>query len=94
MRIHDPAIVFDGSDIMGEVLLTIFGMVGMLEKHFAKARQRRGIEAGKLRGVYKGRPASIDPQQVRELRQQGLGATEIAKKLGIGRASVYRSLAA
>ena len=95
LRIHEPAITFDGSDMMGEVLLTIFGMVGMLEKSFSKMRQRRGIEAAKLRGnVYKGRPASIDPEQVRQLRDQGLGATAIAKRLKIGRASVYRALAA
>ena len=95
LRIHDPMIRFDGSDMMGEVLLTIFGMVGMLEKHFIKARQRRGIEAAKARGnVYKGRPATICPNAVKELREQGLGATAIAKKLGIGRASVYRMLAA
>lgn len=50
LRIHDPAIKFDGNDIMGEVLLTVFGLVGMIEKHFIKARQRRGIEAAKLKG--------------------------------------------
>lgn len=94
LRINDPAIVFDGSDIMAEVLLTIFGMVGMLEKHFIKARQRRGIEAAKLRNVYKGRPSTISPDAIRELRDQGLGATAIAKRLKIGRASVYRLLAA
>ena len=94
LRIDDPKIIFDGSDVMAEVLLTIFGMVGMLEKHFIKARQRRGIEAAKLRNAYKGRPVSIQPDDVRELRQKGLGATEIAKRLNIGRASVYRALAA
>lgn len=95
LRIHDPAITFDGSDIMGEVMLTIFGMVGMIEKHFIRARQRRGIEAAKLRGdVYKGRPATIDPARVKELHQQGMRPTQIARSLGIGRASVYRALAA
>ena len=79
---------------MAEVMLTIFGMVGMMEKHFIKARQRRGIEAAKLKGVYKGRPVSISPDAVQELRAEGLGATEIAKRLKIGRASVYRALAA
>lgn len=93
LRIDDPKIIFDGSDIMGEVLLTIFGMVGMVEKHFLRARQRRGIEARKALGLYKGRPPSIRPEDVRELRDQGLGATEIAKRLKIGRASVYRVLA-
>lgn len=95
LRIYDPAISLDGSDMMGEVLLTVFGLVGMLEKHFIRARQRRGIEAAKARGdAYKGRPATIDPQQIKELHQQGLGPTEIAKSMGIGRASVYRALAA
>lgn len=94
LRIHDPAIIFDGSDMMGEVLLTIFGMVGMLEKHFIAARQRRGIEAARLRGVYKGRPASIDAEQVKALRAKGLGASAIARQMNIGRASVYRALAA
>ena len=94
LRINDPAIRFDVTDMMAEVMLTIFGMVGMMEKHFIKARQRRGIEAARLKGVYKGRPATISTDAVRELRDQGLGATQIAKHLGIGRASVYRALAA
>ena len=94
LQIDDPKIIFDGSDMMAEVMLTLFGMIGMVEKNFAKMRQRRGIEAGKLRGIYKGRPATIRPDDVRQLRAQGLGATEIAKRLNIARASVYRALAA
>ena len=95
LKIDDPKIVFDGTDMMAEVMLTLFGMIGMMEKHFIRARQRRGIEAAKLRGdVYKGRPATIRPDDVRELHAQGIGATEIAKRLNIGRASVYRALAA
>lgn len=95
LRINDPAITLDGTDIMAEVMLTVFGLVGMMEKHFIRARQRRGIEAAKARGgVYNGRPATISPDAVRDLRQQGLGATQIAKRLKIGRASVYRLLAA
>ncbi len=94
LRIHDPNIRFDGTDMMAEVMLTLFGMIGMMEKHFIRARQRRGIEAAKLRNAYKGRPPSIRPADVKELHQQGLGATEIAKRLQIGRASVYRALAA
>jgi hypothetical protein len=50
--------------------------------------------AGKCRhaGRVKGRPASTDAAQVRGMKAQGMGATDIAKALGIGRASVYRSL--
>jgi len=95
LRIDDPKIVFDGSDIMGELMLTLFGMIGSVEKHFIKARQRRGIEAAKLRGdVYKGRPQTIDANRVKELRESGMGPAQIAREMGIGRASVYRALAA
>ena len=94
LKIDDPKIVFDGTDMMAEVMLTLFGMVGMMEKHFIKARQRRGIEAAKLRNAYKGRPATIDPVRVKELRSQGMGPAAIARSMGIGRASVYRALAA
>jgi hypothetical protein len=34
----------------------------------------------------------VDAAQVCEMKAQGLGATAIAKELGIGRASVYRAL--
>jgi DNA invertase Pin-like site-specific DNA recombinase len=95
LRINDPAITFDGTDVMAEVMLTLFGMVAMMEKHFIKARQRRGIEAAKLKGnVYRGRQPTIDPSAIIALRDQGLGATAIARRLNIGRASVYRALAA
>jgi DNA invertase Pin-like site-specific DNA recombinase len=93
LKIVDPGITFDGTDIMAEAMLTLFGMIGRIEKHFLKARQRRGIDAAKAKGIYKGRPATIEPTKVHELRAQGTGASEIAKRLNIGRASVYRLLA-
>jgi DNA invertase Pin-like site-specific DNA recombinase len=43
--------------------------------------------------VYRGQKLSIDQAQVEELKADGFGATEIAKRLDIGRASVYRVLA-
>ena len=53
-----------------------------------------GIAKAKAKGVYKGRKPTIDPEAVRGLKAEGLGPTQIAKKLGIGRASVYRVLGA
>jgi hypothetical protein len=58
--------------------------------HFASELR---IAAAKIRGVYKGRPPSIDAAKVAALKAEGLGATEIAKRLKVGRASVYRVLA-
>jgi DNA invertase Pin-like site-specific DNA recombinase len=47
----------------------------------------QGIARAKANGVYvgKGRPASIDATRVRALKAQGMGVTEIAKALKIGR---------
>ena len=36
------------------------------------------------------RPGTAGCEEVLALREEGVGATEIAKRLGIGRASVYR----
>jgi DNA invertase Pin-like site-specific DNA recombinase len=57
-------------------------------------RQLEGIAKAKAAGVYKGRVASIDADQVRKLKANGVGASEIAKALKIGRASIYRVLGA
>jgi DNA invertase Pin-like site-specific DNA recombinase len=71
----------------------VLGMVAEMELGFIKARQRDGIERAKSKGdVYKGRKPTIDPSVVRDLFNEGIGASEIARRLKIGRASVYRVL--
>ena len=52
-----------------------------------------GIAKAKAKGVYKGRKPTIEVDEVRRLKEEGLGATEIAKRLRIVRSSVYRVLA-
>jgi hypothetical protein len=44
-------------------------------------------------GVYRGRPPSIKLDAVAAPKAKGLGATEIAKELKMGRASGYRVIA-
>tara|TARA_R100000773_G_C4116236_1_gene53897 strand:+ start:39 stop:428 length:390 start_codon:yes stop_codon:yes gene_type:complete len=57
-----------------------------------KELQRIGIEKAKKEGKFKGRQPTIDYKEVEKLRNSGLGATEIAKQMGINRTSVYRIL--
>jgi len=64
------------------------------ETNLRKERQLEGIAEAKAEGKYKGRRPSVDIEAVRKLRAEGLGATEIAERLGIGRASVYRAIEA
>lgn len=82
----------DTTTSMGKLVLGILGAVAEFETDIRKERQREGIEKAKRRGVYKGRPVSIDGAQVKALKAAGLGASAIAEEMGIGRASVYRLL--
>lgn len=79
---------------MGKLVLGILGAVAEFEADIRKERQLEGIAKAKAAGVYKGRKPSVDVDAVKALKVSGKGPAEIAKELGIGRASVYRALAA
>src|SRR5262249_28244059 len=79
------------SSAAGKAFLSMLGVFAEFENNLRRERQMEGVNAAKARGVYKGRKPRINPDEVRRLRkEEGLGATAIAKKLGVGRASVYR----
>jgi len=78
---------------MGKLVLAILGAVAEFETDIRKERQKEGIERAKAKGVYKGRKPSVDARAVQALKADGIRPSEIAKRLGIGRASVYRALA-
>jgi DNA invertase Pin-like site-specific DNA recombinase len=80
----------DTSTAAGKAFLDMLGVFAEFETNLRRERQLEGIEAAKARGVYRGRKATIKVDEVQRLREEGLGATEIAERLGIGRASVYR----
>jgi len=68
----------------------MLGVFAEFETNLRRERQLEGIAQAKARGIYTGRKPSIDRAKVLELHATGLGPTEIADKLQIGRASVYR----
>jgi DNA invertase Pin-like site-specific DNA recombinase len=84
----------DTTNAAGKAFMDMLGVFAEFETNLRKERQAEGIAKAKAAGVYKGRPPSIDFIKVRELKTKGLGASEIAKVLKIGRASVYRALEA
>jgi DNA invertase Pin-like site-specific DNA recombinase len=85
----------DTSTATGKLLLTVIGAIGQFEREIMLERQREGITKAKTEGKYKGRAptARAKTAEACALKAQGLGATQIAQHLGIGRASVYRVLA-
>ena len=51
-----------------------------------------GNKEAREKGVYKGRKQTVNVAKIIELASEGLMKTEIAKRLGVGRATVYRAL--
>ena len=90
LRVLEPEI--DTSKPEGRIILTTLAMVAEMELAFFKERQRAGIEAAKARGAYNGGKRSVYRDRVQQLKAAGAGATEIARQLGIGRATVYKVL--
>ena len=84
----------DTGTATGKLLFTMIGAIGEFEREMMLERQREGIAKAKAEGKYKGRKptAKAKAADIAALREQGVGATEIARRLGIGRASVYRVL--
>lgn len=83
----------DTSTAAGKAFLDMLGVFAEFETNLRRERQAEGIAKAKAAGVYRGRKPTVDIARIRELRaDENLGATEIARRLGIGRASVYRVL--
>lgn len=76
----------------GVLFYTLLAAFGQFELAIRAARQKEGIAAAMTKGVYKGRPPTIDASAVAKLKASGSNVTEIAKKLKISRMSVYRAL--
>ena len=83
----------DTSTAAGKAFLDMLGVFAEFETNLRRERQMEGIAKAKAAGVYKGRPPKIKAADIDALRNEGLGATAIADRLGIGRASVYRVMA-
>jgi DNA invertase Pin-like site-specific DNA recombinase len=78
----------------GKLMLTVLAAVAAFERDLMLERQREGIAKAKADGKYRGRAptARRRASEVLRLKAAGVKPTEIAGRLGIGRASVYRIL--
>lgn len=82
----------DTSTPTGKLMLTVLGGIAAFERDLMLERQREGIAKAKAEGKYKGRAptARARADEVIALRANGYSGDAIAKKLGLGRASVFR----
>jgi DNA invertase Pin-like site-specific DNA recombinase len=78
----------------GRAFLQMLGVFAEFETAIRRERQLEGIAKAKAKGVYKGRKPTVPVERVREMKAEGVGASAIAKQLGIARSSVYEALKA
>ena len=85
----------DTGNPTSNLILTILAGVGSWEREVMLERQKIGIAKAKADGKYRGRAptARAKTPEVLRLKADGLTAADIARTVGISRASVYRALA-
>ena len=87
-------IALDTSTATGKLMSSLLGAVAEFEREMMLERQREGIAKAKASGKKFGRPSTVQAKadEIAALRQQGFGASEIARRVGVSRASVYRMI--
>jgi len=75
---------------MGKMVITILSAVAEAERHRILERTNEGRLEAKEKGVKFGRKRTIDRTKVKRLHQEGIGATDIARQMKIGRSTVYK----
>ena len=87
----------DTSTTTGKLLITMIGAINEFERANMLERQREGIAIAKRKGKFKGsKPMKINQEKFNDLKtemEKGyITKTEMAKKLGISRGTLYTRL--
>jgi DNA invertase Pin-like site-specific DNA recombinase len=80
----------DTSTAAGKAFLDMLGVFAEFETNIRRERQAEGIAKAKAAGIYRGRKPSVNRAEIARLKAEGFNPTQIAKKLGINRVTVYR----
>ena len=80
---------------VAKLMLGLLGSVAEFERSIIRERQAEGIAKAKARGVYKGRAKVLNEEQILQAREwvsEGIPKAEVARRLGIGRTTLYKYL--
>lgn len=80
---------------IAKLMLGLLGSVAEFERSIIRERQAEGIARAKARGVYKGRTKALTDEQLAQVREwvdSGIPKAEVARRLGIGRTTLYSYL--
>ena len=84
---------FDTGGVGGKAFLDMLAVFSEFETNIRSKRHINALAEAKSRGVLCGRKPSIDAAEVYRLRiDEKMGATEISRRLKIGRSTVYKIL--
>ena len=84
------------SSPVAKLMLGLLGSVAEFERSIIRERQAEGIAKAKARGVYKGRAKVLNEEQIAQAREwvsAGIPKAEVARRLDIGRTTLYKYLA-
>ncbi len=99
--LHECGVVFisvrdhiDLGTASGRLMLHLLGSFAEFEASLIKERVKAGIDNARRKGTKLGRPRVIDPKLIINLRSEGLSYSAIAKRLGISKSLVHKTLKA
>jgi DNA invertase Pin-like site-specific DNA recombinase len=90
----------DTATASGRLLYAVLGAVAQFERDVIVERTRAGMNSAKSRGVSLGRRRALRPSQIAEARKMlergddPMTVSDVARVFGVGRATVYRAVAA
>jgi DNA invertase Pin-like site-specific DNA recombinase len=92
LLVLDPGI--DTGTAVGRLMFGVLGSVAQFEREIMLERQRDGIARAQADGKYRGRAptARAKAEEIERLLAAGVPKAEIARRLRIGRTSVFRVL--
>jgi DNA invertase Pin-like site-specific DNA recombinase len=80
----------------GKLTFHVFAALSEFERDVLRERTRAGLAAARTRGARLGRPRALTPEQIEMARtllaNPNLSARQVARQLGVHRATLYRNL--
>lgn len=87
LALHQPV---DTSDAGGKAFFDMLAVFAEFENNLRRERQAEGIHLARQKGLYRGRVAKLDQEEILVRLLRGEGPIHIARTLNISRSSVYK----
>lgn len=93
VHFHKENLIFNGEDdAMAKLMLQMMGAFAEFERNLIRERQREGIALAKMNGKKLGRKASLNKEQITEVRYMinaGFSKSKVAERFGVSRQTIY-----